>query len=267
MLSQDQRAEFYASGLLKVKSLLSEKAIEHARTAILQRFEPLGLSLGGKWQLENVSPTGWPDKGYKAKEIGNKVEEVERLLDEPGVKPMANALLDDAELDHEFFKRPQILVTLPNAGEWFMPNNGWHVDVPRLSTGACPGVQIFILLSEIKPGGGGTLAISGSHQLLNNEGFIRSRDVTKRLRAEPLFQAFMSEPRHTIDWFEVQAPTTEPVEVKVVELTGAPGDAYFIDLRTLHSGAPNMSHKPRMMATHRFLRADAAKEMAVIRTE
>lgn len=262
MLSQDQHAEFDASGLLKVKSMLSAEAIEHACAAILQRFEPLGLSRGGKWQLEDTSPTGWPDKGYKAKDIGNKIEEVERLLHEPGIKPMANALLDDAELDHEFFKRPQILVTLPNVGEWFMPNNGWHVDVPRLSTGACPGVQIFILLSEIKPGGGGTLAISGSHKLLNNEGFVRSRDVTKRLRAGPLFQDFMSQSRSTTDWFEAQAPTAEPVEVKLVELTGSPGDVYFMDLRTLHSGAPNISQEPRVMATHRFLRADAAKEMA-----
>lgn len=262
MLTDAQHSEFEALGVLKVNSLFSVQAIERARISILKRFEPLRLSQGGEWQLDDTARVNWPEKGYKAKDIGNKIEEVERLLDEPGVKPMANALLDDAKLDHEFFKRPQILVTLPIAGEWFMPNNGWHVDVPRLSTGACPGVQIFILLSEIKPGGGGTLAIAGSHKLLNGEGFVRSRDVTKRLWAKTLFQEFMSEPRSTLDWFEVHAPTAESVEVKVVELTGSPGDAYFIDLRTLHSGAPNMSQEPRMMATHRFLTADAAKEMA-----
>lgn len=139
MLTDAQHSEFDAFGVLKVKSLLSSQAVQCARTSILKRFEALGLSQNGEWQLDDAARVNWPEKGYKAKDIGNKIEEVECLLDEPGVTPMANALLGDAELDHEFFKRPQILVTLPNAGEWFMPNNGWHVDVPRLTSGQCPG--------------------------------------------------------------------------------------------------------------------------------
>jgi len=47
-----------------------------------------------------------------------------------------------------------------------------------------------------------------------------------------------------------------------VELCGAPGDAYLVDLRVLHAAAPNASDRPRMMATHRFIREGVEQELA-----
>jgi ectoine hydroxylase-related dioxygenase (phytanoyl-CoA dioxygenase family) len=47
-----------------------------------------------------------------------------------------------------------------------------------------------------------------------------------------------------------------------MELSGEPGDAYFTDLRLLHTGAPNASNRPRMMVTQRFVRADVMEELA-----
>jgi len=52
------------------------------------------------------------------------------------------------------------------------------------------------------------------------------------------------------------------VAVTLVELAGEPGDAYFVDLRVLHSGAPNAAPRPRMMLTYRFARADLMRDMA-----
>jgi ectoine hydroxylase-related dioxygenase (phytanoyl-CoA dioxygenase family) len=52
------------------------------------------------------------------------------------------------------------------------------------------------------------------------------------------------------------------VDVKVMELTGEPGDAFLTDLRVLHSGAANAAHHPRIMVTHRFVRADLVPELA-----
>jgi len=50
--------------------------------------------------------------------------------------------------------------------------------------------------------------------------------------------------------------------VKVVELTGAPGDVWLMDLRALHSASMNTSSRPRVMVTQRFLRADLMPEVA-----
>lgn len=264
MLTADQQTEFELSGVLKVKSLLSAPVISRARASVLSRFEALGFSRDGQWQLEDMPRSNWPDKGYSAKAIGNKIADVERLLDQPGVKSVVNDILDHADLDTEFFKRPQILVTLPNAGEWFMPHDGWHVDIPRLASGRRAGVQMFILLDEVKPQGGGTLVVAGSHQLLNNDVFVRSRDVTKLLRQEPFFHKLMSAPDSNAGGLAVtdnSVQSTQTADLEIVELTGSPGDAYCMDMRAIHSGAPNMSGQPRMMATHRFLRADVASEI------
>jgi hypothetical protein len=55
------------------------------------------------------------------------------------------------------------------------------------------------------------------------------------------------------------------VELKVRELTGQAGDAYFTDLRLAHTGRPNGSDHPRMMITRPFNRADLVREVVEAR--
>lgn len=264
MLTEQQRVEFDFSGILKVKSLLSEQAVSRARRAVLSRFEALNFARDGEWQLDGRPRSKWPNKGYSAKAIGNKIEEVERLLGEPDIKPIVDTILGHADLDRQMFKRPQVLVTLPNEGQWFIPKDGWHVDFWRLASGRRPGIQIFILLSEIKPQGGGTLVISGSHRLLNNGDFIRPKEVAKQLRNDPFVYKLMSATDVSpaeLQSLEGNKHSGQQDDLSVVELTGSPGDVYFVDLRALHSAASNTSDHPRMMATHRFLRADILSEL------
>jgi len=47
-------------------------------------------------------------------------------------------------------------------------------------------------------------------------------------------------------------------------LTGTPGNAWFTDLRLLHTAVPNATDRPRMMATHRFVPADVMQELATV---
>jgi ectoine hydroxylase-related dioxygenase (phytanoyl-CoA dioxygenase family) len=46
------------------------------------------------------------------------------------------------------------------------------------------------------------------------------------------------------------------VPLKVLELTGEPGDVWITDLRVLHAAAPNASDRPRVMVTDRFVPAE-----------
>jgi hypothetical protein len=41
-------------------------------------------------------------------------------------------------------------------------------------------------------------------------------------------------------------------EIEVVELTGQPGDVWLMDMRVLHTVAPNVRSTPRVMLTQRF---------------
>ena len=58
----------------------------------------------------------------------------------------------------------QILFTLPSTVSWSVPNDVWHVDIPRLGKLGAPGLQVFIFLDDVEPKGGGTLVLSGSHR-------------------------------------------------------------------------------------------------------
>jgi ectoine hydroxylase-related dioxygenase (phytanoyl-CoA dioxygenase family) len=42
------------------------------------------------------------------------------------------------------------------------------------------------------------------------------------------------------------------IEIEVVELTGKPGDVWLMDMRVLHTVAPNARSTPRVMLTQRF---------------
>ncbi len=45
-------------------------------------------------------------------------------------------------------------------------------------------------------------------------------------------------------------------------MTGAPGDAWPMDLRVLPAGSPNAAERPRVMLTFRYERSDLLREVA-----
>jgi hypothetical protein len=257
-LTHDQIETFDRLGVLRLDRLLSAARVRRARAAVLAPLERRGLWRNGAWRLDAAPRPKWPDSGLKtAKVIGNKHPELAALLAEPALVAAVDVLLDGRALDDAIYRRPQVLFTLPNADRWTLPN-GWHVDCPRLASGVRPGVQLFTFLDVVEPGGGGTLAIAGSHRLLNDARHYRLKDMTPRLRREPFFRdLYAGSPEHT----DLPAGVVGDVALQVVEMTGAPGDAWLVDLRVLHSGAPNAAERPRLMATHRFFRADVMREV------
>ena len=263
-LTPEQHDTFRREGVLRLEGLLSAEPVRRAREAVLGRLQQLGLWKDGAWRLNDAPRPAWPDRGLRAKEIGNKHAALEALIEEPRLLAAVDALLDGRAFDRALYKRPQLLFSLPNAGAWTVPN-GWHVDSPRLASGACPGVQLFTFLQPVEPRGGGTLVVAGSHRLLNEGRFIRAEEIRRRLRGEPFFRELYSDaPADAVERARLmdETVTLGDAALRLVELTGAPGDAWFVDMGVLHTGAPNARDVPRMMATHRFLRADLAAELA-----
>jgi len=262
-LTPRQRDEFSRRGVLRIEGLLSPVGVRRARDFVLERMEQLGLWKDGAWRLEDRPRAIWPDNGLKvSKVIGNRHPELEGLAGEPSLRAAVDALLGGRPFDRKMHPRPQLLFTLPNAGAWMLPP-GWHVDAPRLASGEHPGVQLFACLDHVAPRGGGTLAIAGSHLLLNDGRAIRASDLRRELGGEPFFRPIWG--KSPISWAEdepLPRGAVGDVALEVMELTGAPGDGYLIDLRVLHSSAPNASDRPRMMVTDRFIRADLAPEIA-----
>jgi hypothetical protein len=261
ILSPEQRAEYAERGVLKLPGLIPAQTIRRALGAVLVPLAELGLWRDGAWRLDALPRPQWPATGLKtSKAIGNKRPEIEALIDGPDLLAAVDQLLEGHAFDRRVFKRPQVLFTLPNIDVWRLPL-GWHADGPRFRSGVSPGVQLFGCLDHVGPGGGGTTVVAGSHRLANDTGrFLRASDLTQILRREPFFRELFAG-RGGEDGALPRARIGD-VPVEVMELTGAPGDVWLIDLRTLHTGAPNAADRPRLMFTHRFLRADLLREMA-----
>ncbi len=248
-LTRDDIAAFAHDGVLRIDALIPADTINRAREAVLRPLTALGLWRDGQWRLDDAIPP------KVARDIGNRHADVEALIDQAGVRAVVDTLLDSQPFDRTLYPRPQILFSLPVGGPWSLPAQ-WHTDCPRLASGERPGIQLFTFLEPVEPCGGGTLVVAGSHRLVNDGRHVRPAHVSKALRDEPFFRRLASGGEMP----PAGAACGKPV--KVVELTGAPGDVWLMDLRALHSASMNTSSRPRVMVTQRFLRADLMPEVA-----
>lgn len=260
-LSNSQLSQLESTGVLKLPGLLDRAAVTRAREAVLAPLNRLGLWRDGNWRLDARPTPKWPDQGLKpARDIGHRHPEVEALIRQPAIEAVVDQLLAGAEVDRTVYPRPQVLASLPNALPWALPN-GWHTDMPRLAKGGSPGIQAFMFLDSVEPHGGGPLVVAGSHRLFDGGRDMRVNEITSTLRREPFFDRLFT-------GGDAEGSGVLPVgrvgdvRLEVVELAGEPGDVFLMDLRALHAAAPNGSKYPRLMATHRFVRADRMREIA-----
>jgi hypothetical protein len=266
-LTADQRDAFARDGVLKFHALAPADGVRRAREAVLRALERHGLWRDGAWRLDAIPRPQWPATGLKtSRAIGNKHPDIHALGEAPEILEMVAALLEGRPFDRAIHHRAQVLFTLPNAVTWTVPN-GWHMDGLRLASGRDLGVQFFTFLDTVRPGGGGTVIVAGSHRLLNEGRTMKMKEIRRRLLHHPFFRELYADAQgRSAQRAHLMRETAlvEGVELRLVELTGEPGDAYFTDLRALHSGAPNADHRPRIMLTRRFVREDVMQEMAEV---
>jgi ectoine hydroxylase-related dioxygenase (phytanoyl-CoA dioxygenase family) len=115
-------------------------------------------------------------------------------------------------------------------------------------------VQIFAILERVEAGGGGTLAVMGSHRLVHEGVRMSLADLRKKLERETYFSELMSNSTDDRMRFLNEIGHVGDVELKVAEMTGEPGDVYFMDMRVLHTISPNKLRVPRIMLTQRYRR-------------
>lgn len=264
ILTQYQRKQFDLTGVLHISRLLAPELTERAQAAVRRNLATSGLWSDGAWNLKAVPRPVWPDNGWKnpSRTLSNRRGDVAALLDDANLQSVVDALLEHRPYDHAAVSA-HLLFTLPNADKWFLPPH-WHTDVPRLASGAFPGVQTFTFLDSVRERGGGTAIISGSHKLLNDGRTIRPKHLPGLLvREHAFFRELFG--KETL-YFEPGAPlpsaTVNGAELRVMELMGEAGDVWFMDLRVLHATAPNASGRPRIMITSRFHRADLKDEVS-----
>ena len=150
----------------------------------------------------------------------------------------------------------QILVTLPQAGPWTLPDS-WHMDCGfDRPTWPVFAVKLFGFFGPVDPGGGGTMVLPGSHRVVE-----RYRETIPAGTGGGManWRAFM---KHHPWLAEVlngrrspdggrslvgQSQEVGGVPVEVMELTGRPGDVVITHLHVFHSVSPNTTDRPRQM--------------------
>jgi hypothetical protein len=149
----------------------------------------------------------------------------------------------------------QVLVTMPTATEWRVPNRLWHSDfLPTEVQQPLAAVKLWALFGDVSPGGGGTPQLAGSHRLFDR--YLASTAERDYKRAK--FGFLSSHP-----WlfglthddgdpgrnrkFMTEPTTIDGVEVQVLECTGKTGDVYITHPWVFHTIAPNASDRPRFM--------------------
>ena len=128
----------------------------------------------------------------------------------------------------------------------------------RTST-ARRGLFVVSFIGQVAPRGGGTLILSGSPRLLIKQERRLSADQRRGLgakpwerfgRSHPWLSALTGQapsPADRVAAFMDEETVVDGVPLRVVELTGEPGDMVFCHPVMLHCAAPNRGEWPRFM--------------------
>jgi hypothetical protein len=152
------------------------------------------------------------------------------------------------------------LVTFPEPGAWEVPARLWHWDNPcELHLDYPRALFVVSFIGPVAPRGGGTLVLSGSPRLLiQQERRIpadqRGGSVAGRRerfhRSDPWVMALTGQapsPAGRTAAFMDGETIVEGVPLRVVELTGEPGDMVFCHPVMVRCAAPNRGTRPRFM--------------------
>jgi hypothetical protein len=245
VLSSAQRNEFDHRGILRLPATIPPADVTAMRQRLWQHLagthgmhpdRPETWTVQWPAQFQKLTGTG----AFDALATGQLCDVIDDLLGPGRWQRPAH------------WGRP--LVTFPAPGTtWDVPTSDWHLDTQDLELTM---LVVFAHLAPVRPRGGGTLVITGSHRLTTPSGAqtssvpVRSREMKAHLRAlhpwlRDLWQADGDTDR--IHRYLTEGADINGIHVQVEELTGEPGDAVIMHPRLLHVVAPNSLDTPRLM--------------------
>jgi hypothetical protein len=264
MLTAQQRQSFADDGLMKIpRAIPADVALTMAAriSEYLRSEESVSRNASQAWLAER--PAGLRPLSKAGAFDAAAAESVESALAElygPGRYPRP-ARGGRAAVTYKVSDAP-----------WDVPAAGWHVDSWPGPHGEDPaGVTVFTVLAPLRPCGGGTLVLAGSYRLLRPTppasmvGKHRLPAVRRELgeRHPWLAELWGSARESGVDRrrrYLDEGAVLDGVPLRVVEVTGEPGDAFVMRHDTFHTLAPNTLEEPRMMLIKTWLPVGAESE-------
>jgi ectoine hydroxylase-related dioxygenase (phytanoyl-CoA dioxygenase family) len=257
MLSMNQIDALQRNGLVKLEGAVARADAEAMANRVWRALAKSKGIVRGRpdtWKAARLSGLNAIPKSENFPEIAS---------------PSICAALDDV-LGRGNWSRParwgSILVCFPESdGAWDVPHQVWHLDYPpprKLNEMFL--ARIFVCLADLAPRGGATLALTGSHRMIEqlatdpNLDLEHSRDARIELtrRSEWIRSLCSSTPGvDRVAEFMRKSGDADGVELRVVELTGAAGDAWLMHPLMLHALSPNCATTPRMVLSSTVHRA------------
>ncbi len=253
VLTADQRASFAVNGLVKLPAAVDP---DHAR----QMCDEVWAFLTAEQGISRDDSSTWTD----ARPTGFNSLSRRGSLDRVWSPTVQGVLADLIGEDHQRRERPRVLMTFPEPNRtWDVPSDAWHFDfTPLQERPGLRAVQVFVLLSDVHPQGGGTLVLSGSHQLVSRY-VARTKQTPKPklIRGDlsgrhPWLSELWGRRRNGPDGAGDRAAgllgvpaVIDGVELRVTEVTGDSGDVYVMNSDCFHAIAPNTLGVARVMCT------------------
>jgi hypothetical protein len=199
---------------------------------------------------------------------GAKLDPIQARILTPKVRGVLDDLLGNgAWSPPKDWGRP--IVTFPEPGPWDVPTWFWHWDNPcELHLDRPTGLFVVSFIGQVAPRGGGTLILSGSSRLLLQQERRGQADPSIKpwfrfYRSHPWLMALAGEapsPADRVAAFMEEETLVDGVPLRVVELTGEPGDMVFCHPCMVHCGAPNRGEHPRFMRIKQQLLTPEGRE-------
>ena len=243
------------TGVARLPAVVDQETVARMADAVWASLAPRGI--------DRSRPDTWPT-GYLGK---HQALRKRRTFDAFGGSSTAAAvdrLLGRGRWSDRDAWGPA-LITFPEPGPWRVPDRIWHFDLPaRGDPDQVRVARLFGYVTDVGPGGGATVVVEGSHELVRRtlaaspaRDLGSSAAVRKRLAAaHPWFAALLREGGDRTRQFMVDGDEIDGVRVRVAELTAEAGDVVVMLPWTMHALARNCARVPRFMVTHSIYRDD-----------
>lgn len=245
METTDLKTQFETTGVVRLENAFDPSAM---RRTIWAYAADRGLVLDDP----STWPEGWPGiswKGLKRKTVFLP------FIDNPAVTGALDTIFGVGGWKHPR-AGAQILVTFPKPGPWAL-TDGWHMDT-GFERASFPtyAVKLFAFFARVEPQGGGTMALPGTHLVVDRYRetippgtgsgkvnwlpFMNSHPaLAQLLRGASMPDFGRSLVGQTFD--------VDGIPIEVLEMTGEPGDVFITHLHVFHAASHNASHSPRQM--------------------